>query len=206
MTYRIRLRLCSDWFCLGHICRCKWAHVMFLLILTMNDTQELWPISGKVSKSFWIKSACITAQWEYRAYIFFVKNTITMCASFRYFIYCVVHVQSICWGCLHYNDVIMSAMASQITSVSIVYPTVCFGADQRKQNSASLAFVRGIHRWPVNSPHKGPVTRKMFPFDGVIMSISRCHLTSIGIPIIKMRRSQDRLILIMEILYLERPS
>ena len=48
--------------------------------------------------------------------------------------------------------------------------TVCSGADQRKhQSSASLAFVRGIHRWPVNSPHKGPVTRKMFPFDDVIM-------------------------------------
>ena len=44
-------------------------------------------------------------------------------------------------------------------------------ADQRKhQSSASLAFVRGIHLWPVNSPHKGPVTGKMFPFDVVIMS------------------------------------
>ena len=44
------------------------------------------------------------------------------------------------------------------------------GADQRKyQSSASLAFVGGIHRWPVNSPHKWPVTRKMFPFDDVIM-------------------------------------
>ena len=70
----------------------------------------------------------------------------------------------------HYNDVIMSTMASQITGVSIVYLTVCSCADQRKhQNSASLAFVRGIHRLPVNSPHKGPVTRKMFPFDDVIM-------------------------------------
>ena len=49
-------------------------------------------------------------------------------------------------------------MASQITSVLMVYSTVCSGADQRKhQNSASLAFVRGIHRWPVNSPHKGPM-------------------------------------------------
>ena len=38
-----------------------------------------------------------------------------------------------------------------------------------KKSSASLAFVRGIHRWPVNSPHKGPVTRKMFPFDDGIM-------------------------------------
>ena len=44
------------------------------------------------------------------------------------------------------------------------------GVDQRKhQSSASLAFVRGIHRWSVNSPHKWPVTRKMFPFDYVIV-------------------------------------
>ena len=70
----------------------------------------------------------------------------------------------------HYNYVIMGAMASQITDVSIVYSTVWSGADQRKyQSSASLDFVSGIHRWPVNSPHKGPVTRKMFPFDDVIM-------------------------------------
>ena len=62
----------------------------------------------------------------------------------------------------HYNDAIMSAMASQITSLTTVYPTVYSGADQRKHQSyASLAFVRGIHRWPVNSPNKGPVTRKM---------------------------------------------
>ena len=71
----------------------------------------------------------------------------------------------------NYNDVIMSAMASQIISLTIVYPIVYSGADQRKhQSSASLAFVRGIHRWPVNSPHKRPVTRKMFPFNAVIMS------------------------------------
>ena len=66
----------------------------------------------------------------------------------------------------------MCAMTSQITCVTIVYSTVCSGTDQRKhQNSAALAFVRGIHRWPVNSPHKGPVTRKMIPFDDVIMSL-----------------------------------
>ena len=64
----------------------------------------------------------------------------------------------------------MSAMASQITGVSIVYPTICSGEDQRKhQSSASLAFVREIHRWPVNSPHKEPVAEKMLPFDDVIM-------------------------------------
>ena len=70
----------------------------------------------------------------------------------------------------HNSDVMMGAMASQITGVLIVYSTVCSGADQRKhQSSASLAFVRGIHRWPVNSPHKRPVTRKRFPIDDVIM-------------------------------------
>ena len=70
----------------------------------------------------------------------------------------------------HYNYVIMGAMASQLTSLMIVYSTVYSGADQRKhQSSASLAFVLRIHRWPVNSPHKWPVTRKMFPLDDVIM-------------------------------------
>ena len=74
------------------------------------------------------------------------------------------------WSLYHYNDVIMSAMASQITCFTIVYPSVYSGADQRKhQSSTSLALVREIHRWPVNSPHKWPVTRKMLPFDDVIM-------------------------------------
>ena len=65
----------------------------------------------------------------------------------------------------------MGAMASQITSRTIVYSTVYSGADQRRyQSSASLVFVWVIHRWPVNSPRKGPVTQKMFPFDDVIMN------------------------------------
>ena len=64
----------------------------------------------------------------------------------------------------------MGAIASQITSLTIVYSTVYSDADQRKhQSSVSLAFMREIHRGPVNSPHKWPVTRKMFPFDDVIM-------------------------------------
>ena len=68
----------------------------------------------------------------------------------------------------------MGAIASQITSLPIVYSTVYSDVDQRKyQSAASLAFVRGIHREPVNSPHKWPVTRKMFPFDNVIMPLSR---------------------------------
>ena len=79
------------------------------------------------------------------------------------------------WGCRfswsYYCDVIIGQMASQITSLTIVYSTVHSGADQRKhQSSTSLAFVRGIHRWPVHSQHKWPGTLKMFPFDDVIMS------------------------------------
>ena len=73
-------------------------------------------------------------------------------------------------GFIHYTDVTMSPMASQITCLGIVYSTIYSGADQRKlQSSASLAFVRRIHWGPVNSPHRRPVTRKMFPFDDVIM-------------------------------------
>ena len=64
----------------------------------------------------------------------------------------------------------MDLIASKIASLTIVYSAVYSGADQRKhQTSASLAFVREINRGPVNSPHKWPVTRKIFPFDDVIM-------------------------------------
>ena len=77
--------------------------------------------------------------------------------------------------CQDYSYVIMSTMVSQITSVLTVCSTVCSGAVQRKyQSSGSLAFVRGIHQWPVDSSHKGPVTQKMFPFDDVIMKMQHC--------------------------------
>ena len=76
----------------------------------------------------------------------------------------------------HCSGVMISAMASQITGVSIVWSTLWSGADQRKhQRSASLAFVKGIQRWQGNSPHKRLVTRKMVPFDNVIMSIHKYH-------------------------------
>ena len=71
---------------------------------------------------------------------------------------------------IHDNDIIMGTIGSHITNLTIVYSTVYSGADQRKhQSSVSLAFVWGIHRWPVNSLHKWPVTRKMFLFDDGIM-------------------------------------
>ena len=84
---------------------------------------------------------------------------------------------------IHHNDVIMGTIASQITSLTIVYSIVYSDTDQRKhQSSASLAFVREIHRGPVNSPHKWPVTRKMFPSDDVIMMIwINCELCVINV-------------------------
>ena len=91
------------------------------------------------------------------------------------FVWMLIHIDVIksILFCLIWDtlcDAMMGTMASQITSLTSVYSTVYSGADQRKhQSSASLAFVWGIHRWPVNSPHKWPVTRKMFPFDDVIM-------------------------------------
>ena len=79
----------------------------------------------------------------------------------------------------------MGTMTSQITSLTIVYSTVYSGADQRKhQRSTSLAFVRGFHQWPVNSRHKGPVMRKMFPFDdGIMFDPYICEWVVLSIPI-----------------------
>ena len=70
----------------------------------------------------------------------------------------------------HYNGVIMSEIASQITSLAIVYSTV-YSRHRSKETSKRrvTGLLRGIHRWPVNSPHKGPIMRKMFPFDDVII-------------------------------------
>ena len=93
----------------------------------------------------------------------------------------------------HYSDVIMGSMTFQITSLTIVYSTVYSGADRRKhQSSASLAFVWGIHRGPVNSPHKWPVTWKMFPFDDVIMV---CWKT---LPLVRYHKRASQYIFLLE--------
>ena len=89
------------------------------------------------------------------------------------------HIHAIArpWGIFfsmtwHYIDVIMTTMASQITSLTVVYSTVYSDADQSKhQSSASLAFVWGIHRdrW---IPHiKGQLRGKCFH----LMTSSWCH-------------------------------
>ena len=67
----------------------------------------------------------------------------------------------------------MSAMASQTISVSIVCSTVCSGWLKKTPKLRVTGLCEGIHRWPVYSPHKGPVTRKMISFDDVIISGSK---------------------------------
>ena len=109
---------------------------------------------------------------EYRAVIRFLLLVSETPTKFeKTFVQCLWQVSPI-----HYNDVIMGAMAYQITSLTIVYSNVYSGTDQRKhQSSASLAFVGGIHRWPVNSLHKWPVTRKIFVNYSISLS-SLCKL------------------------------
>ena len=112
---------------------------------------------------------------SYSAHRSVIKHTAWFCMLIYIYIYMKTTSAN------HYGDVIMGPIASQITSPTIVYSTVYSDADQGiHQSSASLAFVRVIHRGPVNSPHKWPVTRKMFPFDDVIMLFLRfkCVLIS----------------------------
>ena len=100
------------------------------------------------------------------------------------------------WFSGHYRDIIMGAMASQITSLTIIYSTVYSGAGQRKhQSPAWLAFV---HQWLVNSPHKWPVTRQKFPFDDVIIfDLLKTHSTQTS-AIVSWCSSNVKVVLILE--------
>ena len=132
---------------------------MWCAIWTLRGEYDIWLLHRSftklLKKSEDMSNALLWAQYKF------------LSKRLHWNLYIVVQTE-ICL--FHYNDVIMSTMASQITSLTIVYSIVCSGTDQIiHQSSASLAFVRGIHRWQVNSPHKWPVTRKIFPFDDVIM-------------------------------------
>ena len=103
------------------------------------STQYFW-----ISTDYW----WIASKWKAR-WTWCLNEYDPLCVSHFY------HTENYSSD-IHYSDVIMGAMASQVTGVSIVYSTVYSGADP------SLAFVKGIHRWPVNSPDEEPVTRKCF--------------------------------------------
>ena len=147
-------------------CSISWPSYYFSLLCFL-----FWML-GKYGANYW-------CQW-YISYEFnssllfkhFRRNNQPVVKNLSYDIYSYTMLlcsmgsryNTVTTNCQHYTDVIMGAMVSQITSLTIVYSTVYSGADQRKhQSPASLAFVQGINREPVNSPHKWPVTRKNLP-------------------------------------------
>ena len=145
-----------------------WQFTTAIIMLLSYDVHQKWNMTG-------VLTLCIFVDSCPRYY--YCKRQEICCPCLRLalkpYTYFNVRAQSDA-RTPHYGDVIMGAIASQITSLTIVYSTVYSNADQRKhQSSAPLAFVRGIHRGPVNSPHKWRVTRKMFPFDDVIMKMPK---------------------------------
>ena len=147
---------------------------MLINIHTFLFTKCIWKCHPENGGHFVSTSMCQHLEGRCRIHMTRVLSSLYLQMSYNASPLHCLHA-SVIVSRAHYNDAIMSAMASQITSLMIVYWTVCSGADQRKhQSSASLAFVREINRWPVNSLHKGPVTRKMFPFDDVIMYRRSC--------------------------------
>ena len=88
------------------------------------------------------------------------RSCVVICCSIRDL---SIPLSSEYLSCNHYSDVIMTTMASQITSLTVVYSTVYSDADQRKhQSSASLAFVWGIHRDRWIPRTKGQLRGKWF--------------------------------------------
>ena len=167
--------LCSSGINVARLCLPNWREA------TVKSTDGNWECWGLWEKRH-VKICLLTRVLiKYTGiHIIYPKNytnssrRVVFCCGFLIVEFIHIHIRL-----LHYSDVIMGAMASQITSLTIVYPTVYSGADQRKHHSsASLAFVRVIHRSPVYSPHKEPVTRKMFPFDDVIMLHWHCCIHS----------------------------
>ena len=107
-----------------------------------------------------------------------IANNSTLCTTFHFRLTATLYFSltaktSLYWPfATHINDVIMGTIASQITSLTIVHSIIYSDGDQGKHQSASSLAFRGIHRGPVNFPHKWPVTRKLFPFDDVIMEVN----------------------------------
>ena len=145
----------------------QWHHPMFILqhvmTMTLPHVHSTTCNDTDVVPCLFYRNNRITHN---RYFICSISHK--MITQFRCALFCYAYT---CFQWIHYNYAIMGVIASQITSLTSVYSTVCLGVDQRKhQSSASLALLRGIHRGPVNSPHKWPVTRKMLPFEDVIMS------------------------------------
>ena len=158
------------------VCGALWVHALLWIY------SPFYPYSSRLLHRYWGNRASeITLKDMGDRYLATTKHKKMRSVCIIPGMYCSSH----CGHIWYYSEVTMGAMASQITRLTIVYSTVYSGADQTKhQRSVSPAFVRGIHRWPENSLHKGPVTRKMFPFDDVIMvhskQFAQCQLNNPG--------------------------
>ena len=155
--------------CHCHSLKRKWPHFEEIFITVCigsckNDNfqrSQWWEFrqNGDI-----LLSVLLVSLLYYCDHYYYYHNHYSISSVGRMYCYCYP-----CHYTMNYSDVIMSTMVSQITGVSIVCSTVCSDADHRKHQSFSpLAIVRGLHRWPVDPPHKGPITRKMLPFDDVI--------------------------------------
>ena len=136
--------------------------------LTANVISKL-----HITSSLWVEPSVIDSLRQKHGDIRELCTYLLWCTLWYIVPFAVLWYGSVQVDFTHYGDVIMDAIASQITSLTIDYSIVYSDADQRKHhNSPSLAFGRGIRRRPVHSPHKWPVTRKKCPFDDVIMYVS----------------------------------
>ena len=158
------------WCVCPKLCKAQKYHLYYLHSWSsiFASGENVSPPLARPQKSFlnlWINRWCVHVNWSA---VWYIENHM-LAFSLSLTVWHVLFPPSRMVD-FHYDDVIMSAIGSQITSLTIVYSIVSSDADQRKhQSSTSLAFVWGIHRVPVNSPHKWPVTRKMCPYDDVIM-------------------------------------
>ena len=138
---------------------------IYIYIYCMELSQPLWSLAYQLALNHHGLVAPTNKKDE-RIYAVHSSWQIIYMTSIRK----VLHLRGV-YFVIHYSDVIMSVMTCQITSTRLFVNRS--GAHQRKyQSSASQAFVWGIHRSLVNSPHKWPVTQKMYPFDDVTMDVS----------------------------------
>ena len=156
-----------------------WSYIFLALFHDLESDMIIW----KMKTYKFVCHPCKELSQEITLMVFLLHILLYIICKKRYDLTCkwivkyeyislyITHLNS------HYGDVIKSMMASKITSLAIVYSTVYSGSDQRKnQSSVSLAFVRGINLWLVNSLHKGPVTQKNFPFDDFVMYYKNVRL------------------------------
>ena len=145
------------------------------LVTSQLSRPRTWWHKGPVRQQPWYwHSPNGIFEWNHLKVTFFYFQSVNDCVTqlsmphlLMCFLHHTTHVQpcSVSSQWRHNGRWRLKSTASRLFTQSYYS-----AADQRKhQSSASLALVRGIHRGPVNSPHKWPVTRKMFPFDDVIM-------------------------------------